>query len=342
MNKTRFAFVGFRHGHILDVLTGVTGRDDAEVVACCEEDAATREALAAKGQVKITHTDFATMLRDVECEVIAVGDYYAKRGGLALAALQAGRHVLSDKPLCTTLGELDEIERLTKEKKLAVGLQLDTRDMAAPRKLREIIRNGQIGEVASIHIDGQHPLLLGTRSAWYFEPGKHGGTINDIGVHAFDFVPWMTGLEWGEVRAARSWNAKARAYPHFEDCAQLLATLENGAGVLADFSYLAPDTLGYKLPHYWHILVHGTEGLVESYLTSKEVMVIKDGSAAPETSPAGENRTRRYLDEFLQEVRGGDVAKSPAAEEIGANVLTTAACLRASRLALTAQAAARG
>src|SRR5579862_4505574 len=108
--NTRFAFVGFRHGHILDLLTGVEERGDTEVVACCEEDAATREALAAKGRVKITHTDFAAMLRDVECDVIAIGDYYAKRGELDIAALRAGRHVLSDKPLCTSLAEQDGIE----------------------------------------------------------------------------------------------------------------------------------------------------------------------------------------------------------------------------------------
>jgi predicted dehydrogenase len=249
-----------------------------------------------------------------------------------LAALRAGRHVLSDKPLCTTLAEQDEIERLAAEKRLLVGLQLDTRDIAVPRKLREIVRGGQIGEVASIHIDGQHPLLLGTRPEWYFEPGKHGGTINDIGVHAFDFVPWMTGLGWGEVRAARSWNAKAKAYPHFQDSAQLLATLENGAGVLADFSYLAPDKLGYQLPHYWHLLIHGIEGLVEAHLFGKEITLIKDSSAAPESIPAGENRARGYLEDFLGELRG-----TPPPPD----GLTSAACLRASRLALTAQAAAR-
>jgi predicted dehydrogenase len=328
--KTRFAFAGFRHVHILDLLTGVEERDDTEVVACCEEDAATREALAAKGRVKITHTDFATMLRDVECDVVAIGDYYSKRGRLALAALRAGRHVLSDKPLCTSLREQDEIERLAAERKLLVGLQLDSRDYAASRKLREIILSGEIGEVASFHIDGQHPLLLGTRPGWYFEAGKHGGTINDIGVHAFDFVPWMTGRQWGEFRAARSWNAKAREFPHFHDCAQFMATLDNGAGVLADFSYLAPDALGYKLPHYWHLLVHGTRGLAETYLLSKEVTVIKDSSTAPEIVPAGENRTRGYLEDYLQELRG----QTPTTG------FTSAGCLRASRLALTVQAEA--
>ena len=43
--KTRFAFAGFRHGHIIDLLTGVEERTDTEVVACCEEDAATPDAL---------------------------------------------------------------------------------------------------------------------------------------------------------------------------------------------------------------------------------------------------------------------------------------------------------
>jgi predicted dehydrogenase len=324
--KTRFAFAGFRHGHILDLLTGVEECPETEVVACCEEDAPAREELASKGRVKITHTDFAAMLRDVECDVIAVGDYYARRGAIVLAALRAGKHVLSDKPLCTTLAEQDEIERLAAERNLVVGLQLDSRGYAAMRTLREIIRGGDIGDVASIHIDGQHPLLFGTRPGWYFEPGKHGGTINDIGIHAFDFVPWLTGLAWGEVSAARSWNAKARDFPHFHDCAQFMATLSNGAGVLADFSYLAPDALGYQLPHYWHILVHGTLGLAETHLFAQEVTVINDSSLAPEHRPAGEHRTRGYLQDCLQELRG----QAPAD-------LTSADCLRASRLALETQ-----
>ena len=322
--KTRFAFAGFRHAHILDLLAGVNERDDSEVVACCEEDAAARAALI----VTVTHTDFPAMLREVECDVIAIGDYYSRRGALAIAALRAGRHVLSDKPLCTTLDEQTAIECLAAERGLLVGLQLDSRDSAAFRTLREIIAGGEIGEVCTIRIEGQHPLLPGPRPAWYFEPGKHGGTINDIGIHAFDFVPWLTGLGWRTIDAARAWNAKARDAPHFHDCAHMMATLENGAGVLADFSYLAPDRLGYKLPHYWHVLIHGTRGLAETHLQAEHVTVITDTSASPEIRPALEKRPRGYLDDFLRQLRG-----EPAS-------LTTAQCLQASRLALEAQSLA--
>jgi len=325
--KTRFAFAGFRHSHILDLLAGIEERPDTALVACCEEDPATRDALAANGHVHITHTDFSKMLREVECDAIAIGDYYARRGALAIEALSAGRHVLSDKPLCTTLDELAEIERLSAEKNLVVGLQLDSRGSGAFRTLREIIRSGEIGEVCTIRIDAQHPLLPGSRPAWYFEAGKHGGTINDIGIHAFDFVPWLTGLDWSGITAARSWNAKAHNLPHFHDCAQLMATLSNGAGVLADMSYLAPDRLGYQLPHYWHLLVHGSRGLAETHLTSREVAVITDADTEPQTRPAADQLKRAYLDDFLR-VLGGQADRAD---------LLPADCLRASRLALEAQ-----
>jgi predicted dehydrogenase len=325
--KTRFAFAGFRHGHILDLLTGVEERADTEVIACCEEDAGARAELAAKGRVKITHDDFEKMLCDVECDVVAIGDYYARRGALAIAALHAGKHVLSDKPLCVSVAEFNEIEKLAAEKKRSVFLQLDSRGCGAFRTLREIIRASEIGEVATIRIDGQHPLLLGTRPGWYFEQGKHGGTINDIGVHTFDFVPWMTGFAWREVTVARCWNAKAREFPHFGDCAQFMATLANGAGVLADFSYLAPDKLGYELPHYWRITVHGTHGIAETHLFSKQVTIIRDSDASPEIRDAEANVAREYLGDFLAEISGN--AKPGA--------LSSADCLRATRLALEAQ-----
>ncbi len=329
--KTRFAFAGFRHSHILDLLAGVEAHADCEVVACCEEDSAARPELAAAGRVCVTHSDFSAMLREVECDVIAIGDYYARRGALAIEALNAGRHVLSDKPLCTTLEEQAEIERISSDKNLAVGLQLDSRGSGAFRALREIIRAGEIGEVCTVRIDAQHPLLPGTRPGWYFEAGKHGGTINDIGIHAFDFIPWLTGIEWREIAVARSWNAKAAA-PDFHDCAQFMATLSNGAGVLADLSYLAPDRLGYKLPHYWHLLVHGTRGLAETHLLSNEVTVIIDSDTEPQTRPAAGDLPRAYLADFLHVIGG-----HPELAD-----LLPADCLRASRLALEAQRLATG
>lgn len=325
--KTLFAFVGFRHSHIFDLLAGVRERKDCEIVACCEEDEATREELSSGDKVEITHTNFRQMLSEVDCEVVCVGDYYSRRGELTIAALRAGKHVLSDKPLCTNLGEHAQIEDIARRAGLSVGLQFDLRGAGPFIKLREIIQSGEIGEVRTVRIEGQHPLLLGKRPAWYFEPGKHGGTLNDIGIHAFDFVPWLTGQNWKDVVAARSWNVKADEFPHFKDGSQLMATLDNGAGVLADFSYLAPDKAGYQMLHYWHVTIHGTKGLAQTNLNAATVGVVLDHYEGMDQRPVAPAIQRRYLEDFINEIRG-------QRENCD---LTSEDCLRASRLAIEAQ-----
>lgn len=328
--KLRFAFAGFRHGHIESLLAHAKAHPSIEVVALSEEDEATRNAIEAAGKIALTHSSHAAMLRETPCDVVAIGDVYGKRGALMIAALKAGKHVISDKPICTRLSELDEIEQLASQANLAIGCQLDLRDAAPMITLRKVIRSGMIGEVTTVNITAQHPLNLGTRPAWYFEPGAHGGTINDIGIHAFDIAPWLTGYRVEEVLAARCWNAKAKAYPHFGDCAQVMARLGNGAGLLADFSYLAPARLGFPDPIYWNILCHGQEGVASAFYGATHVRVIKDGDPAPREIALEPADNGRYLADFLLCIEGRQAEAS----------LTTEAVLRAARETLSAQAQA--
>ena len=75
--STKLAFAGFRHGHILDLYNRAAGAEDIEITGACEEDRATREALAAEGRITITHDSLDAMLAETECDAVAVGDYYA-------------------------------------------------------------------------------------------------------------------------------------------------------------------------------------------------------------------------------------------------------------------------
>lgn len=326
----RLAFAGFRHGHILSLYRRAQGMKAFQVVAACEEDSAAREQVASEGRVAITHTDYAEMLATVECDVIAIGDYYARRGRLAIDALQAGRHVIADKPLCTSLSELDAIERLAGEQDLKVGCMLDLRDAAPFIGARDLIRSGTIGEIHAVSFGGQHPLLLDTRASWYFEPGKHGGTINDIAIHALDAIPWITGLRFETVNAARCWNARAPHYPHFRDGAQLMLTTDNGCGVIGDVSYLAPDSSGYALPFYWRMTFWGERGVVETSSTAQQLVVALDGEQGLRHEPLPEANPGGYLRAYLRDLEGTPQPDGPS----------TASVLRATRVALIAQAAA--
>ncbi len=327
---TRFAFAGFRHDHIFSLLAEVNRSEETTLVAACEEDPGRRTELASGERVRITHTDFGAMLRETDCDVIAIGDCYARRGSLAIRSLEAGKHVILDKPLCTDLSELDRIQHLAGERGLAVGCQLDMRADPVRMAMRKLIRDGEIGEVLSVGFGGQHPLMLGVRPEWYFEEGLHGGTINDIAIHAMDWIPWMTGRNPVEVVAARVWNGKTSRFPLFQDCAQLMLKLDNGGGVLGDVSYLMPDGCGYALRQYWRITVHGSEGMVETRAGDPSVMLARHGDKQPVEIPGEHDGSNGYFRDFLCEVTGRPHKAR----------LTTALVLRAARWALIAQRAA--
>lgn len=325
----KFAIVGFRHGHINDIVKRLKEREDTDLVAVCEEHEPTRKQLLESGEFDHVYSSYTQMLDEVECDAVAVGDYFAIRGARAIEALKRGKHVISDKPFCTTLEELDEIEKLAGEKNLTLGCMLDVRSNGALRRIRRMIAEGELGDIIAVSFGGQHPLLYGTRAEWFFEEGKHGGTINDIAIHAIDFVPWITGLEFTTVNAARNWSARLPEVPHFKDAAQMMMTLSNNAGVLGDVSYAAPDSHGYSFPLYWRVTIWGDEGVAEFEINSPTFTLYKNGEKEGREVEPDESAPGEYLNAFLQGIGGATET-----------ALTTAEVLRSSRVSLKTQQAA--
>ncbi len=189
---------------------------------------------------------------------------------------------------------------------------------------------GEIGEIHAISFNGQHPLCYGTRASWYFEEGKHGGTLNDIGIHAVDYIPWATGMKFATINAARSWNAAIKEVPFFADGAQVMLTMENGCGVLGDVSYLTPDSFGYSLPQYWRMTFWGSNGMAEAGERIDGVLLYKNGSKEAQRIAPGESRVGGYLEDFLREIRG----------DTGGAELSTMQVIESARISLRIQEAA--
>ena len=317
----KIAFVGFRHVHIEALYHTAKKHPNLEIVAAAEDHEETRKAIIERtnisstieesrraeleaNRVELTHHTLDEILENVECDIVAIGDYYSRRGPLAIQALKAGKHVIADKPLCVSLDELDEIEALAKEKNLKVGCMFDLRDIPCIVGAKELVDNGTLGTIQSVTFGGQHPLMIETRAGWYFEPGKHGGTINDIAIHGIDLIPWLVGSDIKTIDAARCWNANAAKYPHFEDAAQMMFTLENKCGVIGDVSYLVPDTMGYSHPLYWRITFWGTKGVVEVSYAQDHLLVALNGDTEFKKLPLPEGRPNNYLEAFLADING--------------------------------------
>ncbi len=314
----KLAFAGLRHGHIFGLYDRAMEMEGYEVAGAWEADDAAREAAQQKMNVPF-YGSFEELLNDPQVDAVAVGDYYGIRGQLIIRALDAGKHVIADKPLCTSLEELEIIKNKAAEKQLKVGCMLDLRYDGAIRGAKKLVEEGRLGKIHAMSFTGQHPLSYGTRPMWYFEEGKHGGTINDIAIHGIDALRYITGLEFVKTTAARTWNAYAKEVPFFNDCAQLMAEYEGGAGVMADVSYAAQTATAGQMPSYWRFNIWGEKGAVEFRYGENKLIFADRDSVKPEEIacvPVTENWLHDFAKDYDENTLLDVIASSKAALEI--------------------------
>lgn len=303
----KLAFIGFRHPHIRTLYKLAQENPDVEIVGAYEANADARAAATEAVGVVFTHDTLEDLLADPNVETVAIGDYYGARGAEIIASLKAGKHVYSDKPLCTSISEWEEICRLQKETGKKVGCMLDMRYLPWVGAVKRFLDEDGLGEIHAISFGGQHPLMYGKRESWYFEKGCHGGTVNDIAVHGVDLVEYFTGKRIEKIERVRTWNAFSKEVPEFLDCAQLMATLSGGTGLMADVSYAAPASCGYATPYYWRFTFWGEKGVLECNYNSEYARLWMDGEESERLLPNLDEPVSDCLRVFLDELAGKPV-----------------------------------
>lgn len=299
------AFAGLRHDHIYAFASMIQQNPELTITGWWEPEQNAFQTAKAFF-VEPPYESYEALLSDPRVDIVAVGDYYGIRGQRIIDALKAGKHVISDKPLCTHVDELNQIEALLAQSNAKLGCLLDLRYEPALRHLSDLIAQGILGEIKTASFTGQHPINWGVRPEWYFEEGKHGGTFNDIAIHGLDALRFLTGFSWEKTRYARQWNAFAQHAPGFMDCAQCVGELTNGANVIADVSYAAPSPNGFRTPAYWRFTLWGTKGFAECCFGSPQITLMLNGDQQARTieAPPVVGNT---LTEFLDEIQGKQV-----------------------------------
>ncbi len=292
-------FYGFRHGHIDTLYRMAKSKEKINKIYCIEDDDTARSAASERLGITFENVDYEKALSEYDIDAVAIGLRYGDRGSAIIKALGHGKHIIADKPLCTSLDELSEIRRLSKEKNLKIACMFDLRYMPCAITAKKLYDSGRYGRLVNISFDGQHCLNYANRPSWYFEKGMHGGTINDLGIHGVDLVRHIFGEEFEKIDFAHTRNKYAYNHEYFGDCAMFVCTLGGGAKVMADVSYSAPANQA-AIPTYWqfrcwlenammtfswnsgNVTVYDTEGKCEIF----------DGEAPDST----------YLDDFVNEI----------------------------------------
>ena len=171
---------------------------DGRLVACADVDIARAQTLAASGEAK-AFSDWRDVLDLGEVEIVVVATLHDSLAEITLAAIEAGKHVLVEKPAARNPAELEPVIAAAERHAVKVHVGFNHRYHRAFRKARELFDAGALGELMFIRARYGHGGRIGYDKEWRSDPGRSGGgELIDQGPHLIDLSRWFLG-EFTEV-----------------------------------------------------------------------------------------------------------------------------------------------
>ncbi len=270
----RLAIIGAQHGHVLGITRQLAAQPGVRLVAVAEPEAEARERAAAAFGVPGV-ADYRALLDDGAVDAAALAPVNSAKGEMAAACLDAGVHVLLDKPAVTTHHDLDRLEAAAQGSaalSCALTLRFDGPYLAAKRA----IEAGEIGRVVSSASQRPHKCGPQQRPAWFFDRAHNGGALLDLCIHDIDAVRWLHGCEPLGV-AAQDGAVRFTDHPTFTDHASAWFRLADGGAAFVRASWLTPDDAPYHGD--CRMVIEGARGSIEIRTTAAASCTIDTGGA---------------------------------------------------------------
>ena len=180
-------------------------------------------------------------LAAVDCDAVLVASPPPTHHAVAKAALAAGKHVLCEKPLATSLEDALDLVRVAERAQRILMVSQNYRYNAPFRAVQRLVRGGELGELASIRISFRRD----TRTLFAPEDFRYAMRhpfVLDMAIHHFDLLRAVTGRDVRSVYA-RGWRVPDSPFVHQPTVAALL-DLEGGVPVIyeGDWATHEPET----------------------------------------------------------------------------------------------------
>ncbi len=252
--RLRLGLVGGGPGGFIGAVHRIAARLDDRyelVAAALTSDAARSHAAAAELHIPRSYASFAEMAageaqRPDRIDAVAIVTPNNLHFAPAKAFLEAGIHVICDKPLTTTLSDARELAGIVQRTGLIFGLTHNYTGYPMVRQAREMIRDGALGNLRVVQIEYAQDWLstaveaTGQKQAvWRTDPARNGpaGALGDIGTHAFNIAAFVSGLACQEVAADLSSFVPGR---RLDDNVNMLLRYEKNVRGMLWASQVAP------------------------------------------------------------------------------------------------------
>ncbi len=256
-----FAAVRLDHGHIYGMTNGLLEAGAELAYVHDPNPKAVADFIERYPQAKPVDS-LETILSDPKIRLVASAAVNRERAGIGMRVMAAGKDYFADKPLFTTLEQIVEARRATKETgRKYMGYFSERLHVECAVKAGEYVKEGRIGRVVQVIGLGPHRISLPSRPEWFFDPARQGGILCDIGSHQVEQLLYFTGARDATLSYSRVANYRNKQLAGFQDFGDMSFVTDNGAVGYFRMDWLTPDAL-----EVWgdgRTIILGTHGYIE-------------------------------------------------------------------------------
>ena len=197
MDKVRLGVLSHAHGHVGAYCGVLRDFPDAEVVASWDDNPE-RGRAAASNYGHEFRDSAAAVVEDPGIDAVMIGIETNRHADMVELAAAAGKHILLQKPMATTLADCDRIIKAVNDSGVKFSMAFQMRQDPSNQAIKRLLDEGVVGNVSVVrrrHCIGVllNPAFVNSPSRWHFDPEANIGMFFDDASHPADWFYWLLG-----------------------------------------------------------------------------------------------------------------------------------------------------
>lgn len=285
-------------------------REDVEIIAVCDFSEERAEEVRRKFGAKYALTGTEDLLAMDEIDAVSICTPNQFHASVSIQAMKAGKHVLCEKPMATTIEEAWDMVRTAEENNVYLMVGHNQRFMQVHVEAKALMKQGKLGKVLTFSMafghGGPENWSIDGAKSWFFDKEQaFVGAMGDLGVHKADLIEWLLD---DRIAAVSAFHGTLHKDIVVDDNAVFLLKTEKGAiGTLAASWTVYPKEINSTTLHCENgTLTIGADpkyGIVVQYIDG---ITVKVETGKMQTNEEGAQTNSGVIDHFVEGILSGE------------------------------------
>jgi len=253
----------------------------SELVAICDLDLGKARSLGGRYGVSKFYKDYGEMLAAEELDAVTVATPDFHHRGPAVACLRAGKHVLCEKPLATTMRDCAAIRNAVHRAGRKFMVNYGNRHKMQTYAMKARLDRGELGRIENVFVQLREPIHKTGTLAWAGETTPAFFLLS----HCTDTVLYLIGGKVKEVYARANYGLLKSRGLNTPDCQVAMLGMDSGATVVMDANWIMPEGFARGIDFTMELI--GEKGSIYAAMRSHDMEVFGEKAECPDYDGSG-------------------------------------------------------